>query len=78
MLHVAKQLVHVGKQVEEGDPKTEASDASIALDRSTVAALRAHAVRQKQEKLAWGEGWADSGRIFTQEDGGPPETGLGE
>ncbi|MCC5580617.1 site-specific integrase [Microtetraspora sp. AC03309] len=69
LLAVAKQLVHVGKVVEEGDPKTEASDATIALDKGTVAVLKAHRRRQNEERLAWGEAWQDSGRIFTREDG---------
>lgn len=70
VLAVAKQLVHVGKEVQEGQPKTEASDAVIALDKGTVTVLRAHKARQNEDRLAWGEAWQDSGRIFTREDGG--------
>ncbi|MER7363609.1 tyrosine-type recombinase/integrase [Nonomuraea wenchangensis] len=70
-LLVAKQLSNVGKAVKEGAPKTDASDAPIALDAGTVTALRANRVRQLEEQLAWGEGWQDSGRIFTREDGAP-------
>lgn len=68
-LSISTQLTNVGKAVKEGAPKTESSDAPIALDNVTVAVLRAHRVRQVEEQLAWGEGWQDSGRIFTQEDG---------
>ncbi|SEG86010.1 Site-specific recombinase XerD [Nonomuraea solani] len=68
-LLVAKQLSNVGKAVKEGAPKTDSSDAPIALDSGTVAALRASGARQLEEQRAWGEGWQDSGRIFTREDG---------
>ncbi|MFI7707628.1 tyrosine-type recombinase/integrase [Nonomuraea sp. NPDC049480] len=68
-LAVAKQLVQVGWDFEEGDPKTEASDGVIALDTGTVAVLREHRKQQLEEKLAWGEAWTDTGRIFTHEDG---------
>ncbi|MGW0805973.1 tyrosine-type recombinase/integrase [Nonomuraea sp. NPDC002799] len=71
LLGVVKQLVVVGKQVKEGDLKTESSEAAVALDTGTVAVLRTHHHLQKQERLAWGAAWTDSGRIFTQEDGSP-------
>ncbi len=71
LLGVVKQLVVVGKKVKEGDLKTESSEAMVALDTGTVAVLRTHQHLQKQERLAWGAAWTDSGRIFTQEDGSP-------
>ncbi|MEU6781439.1 site-specific integrase [Nonomuraea angiospora] len=71
LLGVVKQLVVVGKTVKEGDLKTESSEAVVALDKGTVAVLRAHHLLQTQERLAWGGVWTDSGRIFTREDGSP-------
>ncbi|WP_431924403.1 site-specific integrase [Nonomuraea jabiensis] len=69
LLTTAKQLTHVGREVKEGAPKTDSSDAVVALDMVTVAVLRAHKVRQNEERLAWGSAWTDSGRIFTRQDG---------
>src|SRR5690606_6191027 len=69
VLAVSRQLTIVGREVEEGDPKTEASDAAVALDTGTVAALRAHRQRQDDERLEWGTSWQDTGRVFTREDG---------
>lgn len=69
VLSVAKQLIVLDGQVEEGDPKTESSDGVVALDKGTVAVLRMHRKRQLQEKQQWGSAWQDSGRIFTREDG---------
>ena len=34
-----------------------------------VAALRAWRKAQLAERLAWGEAWTDTGRVFTREDG---------
>ncbi len=58
-------------QVEEGAPKTDASEDSIPLDAETVAVLRRHRRAQRAERLAWGEAWVDSGKVFTREDGSP-------
>ncbi|GGQ23720.1 site-specific integrase [Streptosporangium pseudovulgare] len=66
---VRTQLVQVGWDVEEGDPKTDSSEAPIALDQATVKVLRAHRGRQNAERLAWGEAWQETGRVFTREDG---------
>lgn len=41
----------------------------IDLDPDTVMALRGHRSRQAQERLAWGPGYADTGLVFTKEDG---------
>ncbi|MEV4896522.1 site-specific integrase [Nonomuraea sp. NPDC055795] len=68
-LHLSKQLVQVGYPFEEGDPKTDASDDVVALDTGTVAVLKEHRARQNAERLAWGEGWIDNGRMITHGDG---------
>jgi integrase len=41
----------------------------VHLDPVTVAALRAHRNRQRQERLAWGPAYNDTGLVFTREDG---------
>lgn len=69
VLTVAEQLVTVGWQVEAGEPKSDAGNRDVALDRLTVAVLRAHRKRQLEDRLAWSTAWVDSGRIFTREDG---------
>jgi hypothetical protein len=43
----------------------------IALDRSTVAALRAHRDRQRAERVGYGDGYRDSGYVFTNRNGTP-------
>jgi integrase len=42
----------------------------VLLDPATVAALRSHHTRQRDERKAWGPGWSNpGGLVFTREDG---------
>jgi integrase len=43
----------------------------IALDRSTIAALREHRVRQRAERAAAGSRWRETGYVFTTGAGKP-------
>ncbi|MFI7101923.1 tyrosine recombinase XerC [Streptomyces sp. NPDC050161] len=69
LLTVARQLVQHGWKVEESAPKTDSGARVIALDAETVKALKAHRRSQRKERLAWGEAYTDTGRVFTQENG---------
>lgn len=40
-LHISAALVRLGWQVEDGDPRSEAFEATIALSKETVKVLRA-------------------------------------
>ncbi|WP_018655903.1 site-specific integrase [Actinomadura flavalba] len=53
------------------DVKTEDSDRLIKFEDATADIGRRWVTRQTEERLAWGEGWTDSGRFFTREDGTP-------
>lgn len=68
-LAIATQLVQDGWEVHEGAPKTDSGLRLIALDDDTNEGLRSHRAHQQREREAWGEGWQETGRIFTQEDG---------
>ncbi len=68
-LTIATQLVQDGWEVYEGAPKTDSGIRVIALDEETDRGLDIHKVSQQEEQEAWGDGWQDTGRIFTQEDG---------
>ena len=46
-------------------PKTPSSHRVVALDRTTVAVLRRHRATQQAERTAMGEGYHDSGYVFT-------------
>jgi integrase len=66
---VRRSLVTVGHQVVVSEPKTAKGRRSVALDPTTVAAIKAWGKRQTAERLAWGPAWTDSGLVFTREDG---------
>lgn len=68
-LTVTWQIVQHGWATELKAPKTEGSERLIALDAGTVTTLRAHRHRQKQERLAAGSMWSDTGLVFTRTDG---------
>ncbi|MFI2187583.1 tyrosine-type recombinase/integrase [Streptomyces sioyaensis] len=66
---VAKQLVVSGWEVYEDDPKTDAGARTIALDSDTVRALKRHRAQQDKDREEWGSAWAETGRVFTKENG---------
>ena len=69
VITILARLVQNGWEVEEDEPKTDSSDSALAINAETVAAFRAWHKAQAAEKLAWGEAWAATGRVFTREDG---------
>jgi integrase len=68
-LSIRQILVSVAYEVSFGEPKTDRSRRTLAIDPATVAALRAHQARQLEERKAWGPGWSDTGLVFTRENG---------
>ena len=50
-------------------PKSEHGYRVVPLPDVVIAALRAWRKAQLAERLAWGEAWTDTGRVFTREDG---------
>jgi integrase len=68
-VHVSGQLQRIGGRLAWCPPKTETSVRAVALDRTTVAALRRH--RRSQDAQAQARGMAGSGYVFTAADGRP-------
>ncbi len=62
-------LVQVGRRLVWGKPKSKAGERVVGLDRGSVATVTAHRTLRKRERLAAGEAWVDSGRMFTDELG---------
>jgi integrase len=67
---VRQTLLSVQSTLVFSTPKTAKGQRSVALDPVTTATLRAHKVRQNEERLALG-GWPDHDLCFTREDGEP-------
>ncbi|MEW2424875.1 tyrosine-type recombinase/integrase [Streptomyces nigra] len=69
---VLTEIVVDGWTPIETAPKTDSSMSSVTLDRETAAVLREHRIRQEAERaacLAAGKAWADTGKVFTTDDG---------
>lgn len=62
-----------GKGLVAAEPKTERSRRAIFLPDGVLRALRAHRLRQLQQRLAAGSRWQDSGLVFTSGIGTPLE-----
>ncbi|MEV4020213.1 site-specific integrase [Nonomuraea angiospora] len=58
-----------GLEEDDDGLKSERSTRTVSLDDVNVALLRRWVRRQKEERLAAGEAWVDSGRLFTRPDG---------
>ncbi len=73
-LRVRRALQRVkGRGLVLKEPKTERSRRTIALPDACVAALRAHKVRQLEERLVAGGRWRDMGLVFPSTIGTPLE-----
>ena len=70
-LAISQTWVSIGYDMQLSTPKTARSRRRIDLDAGTVAALRAHRLRQVAERAAWPGVWSDTGFVFTREDGSP-------
>lgn len=71
-IDVLTELVVDVWDVIETAPKTDSSMSSVMLDRETVEVLKRHRAEQdaaRAARLEAGKTWADTGKIFTDEDG---------
>jgi integrase len=66
---VRRARVTVGHEVDNAAPKSDRGRRNVALDRATVAALRAWRNQRFEEELALGEAYASSALVFTWENG---------
>ena len=66
---IVRALVPIDGRLVETEPKTKRGRRLIALDAETVAVLREQAAIQLSEQQALGDGWIDSARVFTAENG---------
>ena len=66
---IRRALVPIDGTLRESEPKTKRGRRRIALDSVTVTVLRELAAAQLGEQQAAGDGWADSGRVFTRANG---------
>jgi integrase len=70
-LTVTGQLHQLGGRLVTGPPKTDAGRRVIALDKTTIAALREHRLWQQADRAAAGTRGAETGYVFTTRAGTP-------
>jgi Phage integrase family len=68
---ICQQLQQYDGHLSLCPPKTASSQRVIALDRTTVTVLRRHHAAQQAERTAMGDGYRDSGYVFTGLNGDP-------
>jgi integrase len=68
-LAVRQTVTGIGAKVEFREPKTKRGKRSVALDSETVVALSSWKRQQGQEQADWGQGWVDTGLVFTKANG---------
>ena len=69
VVHVARQVVQNGWEVEETEPKSESSIRPVMLSDELAIELTRYRQWQDAARKATGEEWVDSGRVFTTADG---------
>jgi integrase len=72
-LRVNQAVQRVDGKLQAAETKTDSSRRNLSLPQSVVAALRAHRIRQLQERLLAGITRQDSGLVFTSHRGTPLE-----
>lgn len=70
-LSIRSQLQRAEGALRLVEPKTARSRRTLQLPAVAIEALRAHKVRQLEERLAAGPAWRDSGLVFTTAIGTP-------
>lgn len=69
-LAVRRKRVDVGyEMVDEVGSKSDSGVRVVDLDPGTLAVLRRWRKAQKEDRMAWGPVWTETGLVFTREDG---------
>jgi integrase len=72
-LYVGEQLQRVRHQLVRGEVKTETSEAPLPLPDLCVTALKVRKKQQDADRDRAGDGWIDTGLVFTTRHGTPIE-----
>lgn len=67
-ISIRRAWIPVNGVPQMSEPKTRRGRRTIALDPTTLEALKAHAARQADEQSDWEEAWIETGFVFTRED----------
>jgi integrase len=70
-ISIRNNRTNAGTAVVEGMPKTESGRRTINYDATVGGVLLEWQIRQQEERDTMGDRWAESGYVFTMEDGRP-------
>jgi integrase len=71
VLRVSGALQRIDGELRRAAPKTRQSRRPVSLPAQVVVALQAHRARQREERLAVGPDWVNSGYVFASTVGTP-------
>ncbi|WP_455544359.1 tyrosine-type recombinase/integrase [Intestinibacter sp.] len=71
IIHIKKNMIRKGDKIELSTPKTKSSIRDITIGNTLLKILKAHKIRQKENKLKYGKLYIDSDFICTTEIGNP-------
>ena len=77
IVHITKALLYTkNKGVYEDTPKSKQSERVVTIPDDMVKLLRLYRAEQSKQRLAMGDQWQDSGKVFTAANGAPmfPDT----
>lgn len=70
IVHITKALLYTpGKGIFEDTPKSRQSHRAVNIPQEMIILLKQWKIEQCRQKLAIGDQWKDSGKIFTSNDG---------
>ncbi len=72
-LYIGEQIQRVGHELIRREVKTETSEAPLPLPSLCIAALKIRKKQQDADRVRAGDGWIDTGLVFTTRHGTPIE-----
>lgn len=70
-VYISEQIQRVGRQLLRREVKTETSEAPLPLPDLCAAALKIRRAQQDADRTRAGDGWAETGLVFTTRYGSP-------
>lgn len=66
---ISQQIIQLGWETEVGEPKSDAGERQVALDRAAVDVLNAHREKQNGYRQLLAGAWVDSDLVFSRTNG---------
>jgi integrase len=70
-VEISQQIIQLGWQTHTEDTKSEAGERTVIAVKTVLTALAKERKTQRERRLAHGDGWIDTGLVFTTDNGTP-------